>query len=116
MPHRSAIVAPVDWTEVMSELLGFMGKRVSLTVSVGDQPITAMIYGSLQAGPEIKEDVFYLYVDTAGSGVQVPVARLKGATWVDGPLGRTLSIGFDDTVLTVKEVPSASLGTEPEST
>jgi hypothetical protein len=100
-------VVAVDWNAVLDELLGFVGHRISLTLSVDDQPLAATIYGMLKAGPEVENGDFYIYVDT-GSGVHMRQQRFTNAEWVDGPLGREFAISFGAILLGVKKVPTSS--------
>jgi hypothetical protein len=97
----------MDWNDVLAAFLGFVGQRISLTLRVGDQPLTATIFGVPVAGPEIEAGDFYVYVDT-GSGVRLRQDRFTSATWVDGPLGRELAVGFGEILLNVKAVPTGS--------
>jgi hypothetical protein len=89
------------WSDVLAELVGLVGSRVGLTLSFADSTATAVIYGTLTAGPQVQDGEFYIYVD-GGSGVRVSEGSFVSAAWTDGPVGRELAVGFGDALLGIK--------------
>jgi hypothetical protein len=86
-PHSGRLLV-VTWEEVLTVLLGWVGRRLSVAIATaGDAPVMlANMTGRLRAGAELSPDdtegpAVYFHFDDAGTGFLLARAHFEGGGW-----------------------------------
>jgi len=95
----------MDYDEVLNELLGFIGKRVGVSVAAanGDPVLILDAVGTLERGTEVvelgRDDETYLFVLDQHASFFFDRPSFAGARWE----GNVLVIGVGPTLVRVSE-------------